>query len=339
MTQFDDVIEPTGRGRPLAAELFAGVGGFHLALDRAGFDVVWSNQWEPATKVQHAFDCYEAHVANGDFQTHGRGETAVKPTTDLGLIEHVAVNDDIAQVLDRFETQQSGVKRPVFPVVPDVDLLVGGFPCQDYSVAKTLRQAHGLVGKKGVLWWENPSPPATQARSRSADPPPVPRERRSTHQVTERSTRSRFLRDVGFARRPRIRGRMASRQCRGLWVPPKASARLHHRSPRPLRRRPSESDGVNRRSSSSFTGTPANRVRLDTDPPRSRRESRERYVRCRSARFTVRECGCHENLIRWPGANGLDRRRRADPCGTATDTRGHPRARCRCASTVLRQRR
>jgi DNA (cytosine-5)-methyltransferase 1 len=40
------------------------------------------------------------------------------------------------------------------PVVPDVDLLVGGFPCQDYSVAKTLRQAHGLVGKKGVLWWE-----------------------------------------------------------------------------------------------------------------------------------------------------------------------------------------
>ena len=32
--------------------------------------------------------------------------------------------------------------------------LVGGFPCQDYSVAKTLRQAHGIVGKKGVLWWE-----------------------------------------------------------------------------------------------------------------------------------------------------------------------------------------
>ncbi len=50
--------------------------------------------------------------------------------------------------------QLSGPKRPMFPVVPDVDLLVGGFPCQDYSVAKTLRQAHGLVGKKGVLWWE-----------------------------------------------------------------------------------------------------------------------------------------------------------------------------------------
>ena len=46
----------------------------------------------------------------------------------------------------------SGYPRPYGR--PDVDLLVGGFPCQDYSVAKTLRQAHGSVGKKGVLWWE-----------------------------------------------------------------------------------------------------------------------------------------------------------------------------------------
>ena len=67
---------------------------------------------------------------------------------------HMAVNDDIATVLDQYEAEVSRSKRPVFPVVPDVDLLVGGFPCQDYSVAKTLRQAHGLVGKKGVLWWE-----------------------------------------------------------------------------------------------------------------------------------------------------------------------------------------
>src|SRR4029077_989976 len=76
------------------------------------------------------------------------------PHADLGLVEHVASNDDIAAVLDKYEAQLSGSGRPVFPVVPDVDLLVGGFPCQDYSVAKTLRQAHGLVGRKGVLWWE-----------------------------------------------------------------------------------------------------------------------------------------------------------------------------------------
>ena len=66
----------------------------------------------------------------------------------------MAVNDDIAMVLDHFEPQCRARRSRSFPVIPDVDLLVGGFPCQDYSVAKTLRQAHGLVGRKGVLWWE-----------------------------------------------------------------------------------------------------------------------------------------------------------------------------------------
>ena len=37
--------------------------------------------------------------------------------------------------------------------IPDHDLLVGGFPCQDYSVATTLHNSKGLKGKKGVLWW------------------------------------------------------------------------------------------------------------------------------------------------------------------------------------------
>lgn len=155
MTTYDSAAGgETGR-RPTVAELFAGVGGFHLALDRAGFDVVWSNQWEPATRAQHAFDCYERHIQNGDFRRYGRElRGIVSPATDLGLTDHVASNEDIAVVLDRYEAQVSGPKRPMFPVIPDVDLVVGGFPCQDYSVAKTLRQAHGLVGKKGVLWWE-----------------------------------------------------------------------------------------------------------------------------------------------------------------------------------------
>jgi DNA (cytosine-5)-methyltransferase 1 len=135
-------------------ELFAGVGGFHLALDRAGFDVVWSNQWEPGASTQWAFDCYEAHTKVdphtrlNDFQREGRRAHG-GPDRQLGLWEpppHEAVNLDIRVVLEQAEAGSRWI--------PDADLVVGGFPCQDYSVARTLNQADGLVGKKGVLWWE-----------------------------------------------------------------------------------------------------------------------------------------------------------------------------------------
>jgi DNA (cytosine-5)-methyltransferase 1 len=97
------------------AELFAGVGGFRIGLAASGWKTVYSNQWEPSTKAQHASDVY---VANFGPSGHS--------------------NEDISKVGN----------------IPKVDLLVGGFPCQDYSVAKSLNSSKGLAGKKGVLWWE-----------------------------------------------------------------------------------------------------------------------------------------------------------------------------------------
>jgi DNA (cytosine-5)-methyltransferase 1 len=105
-------------------ELFAGVGGFRLGLEKSGWRTVWANQWEPSTKTQHAFDCYVER-----FGPEG------------------ANNRDIHAFLDDAD---DGRCEPI----PDHDLLVGGFPCQDYSVAKTLSQAAGIEGKKGVLWWD-----------------------------------------------------------------------------------------------------------------------------------------------------------------------------------------
>ena len=107
-------------------ELFAGVGGFRLGVERAGWRVVWSNQWEPGTKKQHASECYVRRFGAETASAH--------------------VCDDIAKVLD--ETQAGRY------VLPEHEMVVGGFPCQDYSVAKTLSHAHGINGKKGVLWWE-----------------------------------------------------------------------------------------------------------------------------------------------------------------------------------------
>lgn len=100
-------------------ELFAGVGGFRVGLERVDadfFKTIWANQWEPATKVQHAAMVYEKNFGPGS-----------------------VVNEDINEV--RIED------------IPDHDMLVGGFPCQDYSVATTLSNSKGIEGKKGVLWW------------------------------------------------------------------------------------------------------------------------------------------------------------------------------------------
>ncbi len=101
------------------AELFAGVGGFRLGLEKSGYDIVWSNQWEPSTKSQHASMVYEARFGS---ENHS--------------------NEDLHEIVHRDVEE-----------IPDHDLLVGGFPCQDYSVATTLRNSKGLKGKKGVLWW------------------------------------------------------------------------------------------------------------------------------------------------------------------------------------------
>lgn len=99
-------------------ELFAGVGGFRVGLERSSqlFKTVWANQWEPGRKNQFAFNCYNSHFG------------------DTGSVN---INEDIAIAKEN--------------IPQNFELLVGGFPCQDYSVAST--NAKGIEGKKGVLWW------------------------------------------------------------------------------------------------------------------------------------------------------------------------------------------
>lgn len=113
-------------------ELFAGVGGFRVgfngikhidknghAIEKGDFTFVWANQYEPSTKTQHAFDCYKLR---------------------FNCNNNEASNEDISLV---DKTQ-----------IPDHSVLVGGFPCQDYSVAHSLNNSKGIEGKKGVLWWQ-----------------------------------------------------------------------------------------------------------------------------------------------------------------------------------------
>ena len=106
-------------------ELFAGVGGFRLGFDHleSGWKTTWFSQWEPGAKTQWAHDCYVQHY--GDCADM-RGE--------------YHTGEDISE-MDK-------------NAIPDHSLLVGGFPCQDYSVAHSLSSSKGIEGKKGVLWWQ-----------------------------------------------------------------------------------------------------------------------------------------------------------------------------------------
>lgn len=107
----------SGDNNMSTVELFAGVGGFRLGLEKSGWKTVFANQWEPGAATQWAFDCYHSHFNDS-----------------------IDSNADIASVKE--------------DTIPSHELLVGGFPCQDYSVASTLAASKGIQGKKGVLWWE-----------------------------------------------------------------------------------------------------------------------------------------------------------------------------------------
>ncbi|WEV45234.1 DNA (cytosine-5-)-methyltransferase [Streptococcaceae bacterium ESL0687] len=103
-------------------ELFAGVGGFRIGLENSDsniFKTLWSNQWEPSRKSQDAYEVYNYHFEDSE-----------------------NINISISDITDEeFKAM-------------DADMIVGGFPCQDYSVARTKKNEMGLEGKKGVLFWD-----------------------------------------------------------------------------------------------------------------------------------------------------------------------------------------
>lgn len=117
---FADFASPETKDNDIkVVELFAGVGGFRIGLERASsrYRTIWNNQWEPSTKRQDASMIYCRRFGTAG---HSNEDIATVPTSDI----------------------------------PDSDLLCGGFPCQDYSVATTLQRSGGIEGKKGVLWWQ-----------------------------------------------------------------------------------------------------------------------------------------------------------------------------------------
>ena len=105
--------------------MFDGVGGFIVGLENSSkeiFKTLYSNQYEPSRKIQ---DAYEVGLYRFPNMEH--------IGTDVALIPN-----------EKFEEMRKN----------GVDMIVGGFPCQDYSVARSKKNELGIEGKKGVLFWE-----------------------------------------------------------------------------------------------------------------------------------------------------------------------------------------
>jgi len=92
--------------KPTFADLFAGIGGFRLGLERAGFEYGWGCEIDDF--------CRKVYAKNFGAEPEYK---------------------DIRDIKE----------------APYVDLIAGGFPCQDVSYAG---YGAGITGERSGLWWE-----------------------------------------------------------------------------------------------------------------------------------------------------------------------------------------
>jgi DNA (cytosine-5)-methyltransferase 1 len=111
---------------PTVGSLFSGIGGFDLGLERAGWQVAW----------QVELDLFCQRVLARHWP---------------GVARYADVRRFRAGLVGRADADAaSRGGEPPFPS-EHIDLLVGGFPCQDLSVAG---KRGGLAGKRSGLFWE-----------------------------------------------------------------------------------------------------------------------------------------------------------------------------------------
>lgn len=104
--------------QPTFIDLFAGIGGFHLAFRRAGAECVFASEWDEAARRTY----------RANFQSISPALFRNEPRLFAGDITKVRAED-----------------------IPDFDILTGGFPCQPFSQAGLKR---GFNETRGTLFFD-----------------------------------------------------------------------------------------------------------------------------------------------------------------------------------------
>ena len=126
--------------------LFAGIGGFDLALTRLGHEIVWANEWDKyaAQTYEKNFNTENDQSARGFRQEENiskQRNSSISSKSDLGQHSESYVHP-------RVDTRN--ITTVPTTDIPNHDLLVGGFPCQAFSVAGLRR---GFSETRGTLFF------------------------------------------------------------------------------------------------------------------------------------------------------------------------------------------
>lgn len=127
-----------------AIELFAGIGGFRLGLERAGHEVIWANEWD-----KYACDVYDKNFFN-QYQATGATPLATGDSTDPSSLNVERATQDLSNNRGHKIDRRDITTIPAHDI-PAHDLIVGGFPCQAFSVAG---KRQGFDETRGTLFFD-----------------------------------------------------------------------------------------------------------------------------------------------------------------------------------------
>jgi DNA (cytosine-5)-methyltransferase 1 len=117
--------------RPKFIDLFAGIGGIHIAFSNAGAKCVFASEWDERARQTYLYNFKDTNA-------------------DLFIKITSGNNEHMPNFLGDITSATQLMKKGIDPV-PDFDVLTGGFPCQPFSQAGLKK---GLAEARGTLFFD-----------------------------------------------------------------------------------------------------------------------------------------------------------------------------------------